>query len=394
MNLRVEWGRGALIVLSAASLLIIHMGSLKAQSQETRILTPDDIFERHQNASGEVFFIGENLRLKQNDKLLIEEDARIYLDRVELDEGSKIDATGRDLELFVRDEFKGDLGVLDISSDLRIDTSGLPGESGEDGVKALDGLRGSAGAHGSDGSDGADGSHADKILVITPQLKGDVILLARGGNGGSGGHGGSGGRGGAGLSGEDARVLFRFQALGNTGVEDLLGLGSLIGIPYVGQVLAVLKIFNGIKIGDGFDGYDGGDGGDAGRGGHGGSGGNGGRIELIFAHKDPQSRIYVSTVGGRAGAGGVAGAPGVGGPGGLGGKAGDIWARDGRAGKPGAVGARAESGRPGRPGQSGSVRVVETGDAEWLKCYVRYRQAIDLGVPSDLANDILRNCAI
>lgn len=392
-----SWCRG-----TSAFLLILVLGLSPVFSQnqtedpapKPRLILPDDIFERHENAAGEVIFVGDNLRLKENDKLLIEEDARIYLDRIDLDEGSKIDASGQDLELYVEEEVSGDLGVFDISADLDIDTSGNNGENGDDGVKALDGLKGSSGAHGSDATDGTNGADADQILVITPRIKGDVILMARGGDGGRGGLGGDGGRGGAGLSGEDARVLFRFDALNNTGVDGLLDLGATIGIPYVGQVLAVLKIFNGITIGDGFDGYDGGDGGDAGHGGHGGDGGKGGKIELIFASKDEGSRIYVSTRGGRGGPGGAAGAPGVAGPGGKGGEAGDIWARDGRSGDPGQTGAKAESGSAGQSGQSGSVKVIETGDEEWLKCYIRYRQSIDLGVPSDLAYDILRHCAL
>jgi hypothetical protein len=376
-----------------AGWMLVGFGvSTPGLAQSTQIIEARKIFERRES-QGEVIYFGEDLKLNSNDRLVFDEPARVYLNDVELDPVSTIDSQGHDLEILVDGSFESDRGVFDVSPDIMQNTSGQDGQDGSSGEKATDGLKGSAGAHGSDASAGTDGSSGADIFVIVPQLQGDVILISRGGNGGRGGKGGSGGQGGQGLSGMDARVLFNFRGMSGLPIDTLLGIGASIGIPVVGQVLAVLQIFNGLKMGDGFDGFDGGAGGAAGRGGDGGQGGDAGNIELVFASKAKESRIFVDARGGRGGAGGAAGVPGAGGPGGVGGKAGDIWARDGKPGNAGATGARSESGRAGLAGKSGKVKVVETGDAVWLRCYVRYRQMIDLGMDREDALEILRICA-
>lgn len=339
---------------------------------------------------GEVIYIGESLKLNKNEKLIFEEPARVYLKDLELEEFSEINSQGNPLEFLVED-FKSNLGVVNVSPLIQ-ETSGADGQDGEHGSKGLNGLKGTAGAHGVDGSDGSDGGDAAPISIITPYLRGDVVLIAKGGNGGRGGNGGDGGNGGAGLSGQDARVLYRFRGMDHLPIEALIKIGAAIGVPVVGEVLVILQLFNGLTIGDGFDGFDGGDGGNAGRGGNGGNGGNGGSIELVYAARLADGKIYVNTRGGAGGAGGRSGAPGIGGPGGAGGKAGDIWGRDGYPGKPGALGLSAPAGVAGRPGKSGSIRVIETGDAQWLKCYIQYRQVLDLSGDSQLASFILRSC--
>jgi hypothetical protein len=240
------------------------------------------------------------------------------------------------------------------------------------------------------GGDGGDGA---SISIITPVLRGNVTLITKGGNGGRGGNGGDGGNGGAGLSGMDARTLYNFRGLSNLPIDSLLSLGSAIGIPYVGQVLAVLMIFNGLRIGDGFDGFNGGNGGKGGDAGKGGNGGNGGDVELIFGQQVDGSKILVNTRGGRGGAAGRAGIGGIGGPGGAGGQRGDLWSREGKPGKSGIVGSMGLTAQAGTPGKSGKVKAIETGDPEWVKCYVRYRQALDLGEDREFARELLRACS-
>lgn len=367
-------------------------GLISTDLSAQNIREVDQIFERHENAEG-VVYLADQLELKENEKVIFEEDAKVYLKNLKMDRYSALDAQGNDLKIYVEESIESDRGILNVSADSQIlDTSGLDGPDGADGKKALDGLRGTHGAHGSDASDGADGVSANSISLITPKLRGDVILLARGGNGGAGGAGGDGGFGGQGLGAADARVLYRFRGMENLGITTLLEIGSAIGVPVVGQVLAVLSLFNGITIGDGFDGFDGGNGGNAGRGGDGGDGGDGGHVELIYAERTDSSRIFVNTRGGVGGAGGAAGLPGRGGRGGEGGKAGDLWGRDGMPGNPGAIGARAGAGQPGAAGKPGKVEVIETGDVEWLRCYIRYRQTLDLTNDQDLAREILGQC--
>lgn len=367
------------------------LGSACWAIQAQEVFDARDLLERKE-VDGDVIYIGDSLKLDANDRLVFDEPARVYLDDLKMEPLSVIDSQGNDLELLIGGQFDTDKGMFDVSPDIFQDTSGANGQDGEDGSKAADGLKGSAGAHGSDASDATDGVDGASISVIVPKVLGDVILISRGGDGGRGGRGGNGGNGGQGLSGMDARVLYNFKGMSGLPIDTLIGIGTSIGVPVVGQVLAILSLFNGLTIGDGFDGFDGGAGGNAGKGGNGGNGGNAGEIELIYASKIQGARIYVDARGGRGGAGGPAGVPGVGGPGGVGGKAGDIWARDGKPGNAGATGAVAQAGSPGAAGKSGKVRVVETGDESWLKCYVRYRQLIDLGMDRSDALQILRSC--
>jgi len=351
-----------------------------------------DVFDRRE-VNGEVVYIGDQFKLDRNDRLIFDEPARVYLNKLEMDPLSIIDTEGNDLELLIDGQFDSDKGIFDVSPDIMQNTSGSDGQEGSNGEKAADGLKGSGGSHGSDATAGSDGADGAEITLIVPKLEGDIILISRGGHGGRGGKGGSGGNGGVGFSGMDARVLFNFKGMSGLPIDTLIGIGTSIGIPVVGQVLAILQIFNGLKIGDGFDGFEGGTGGSAGKGGAGGVGGHAGNVELIYASKVKAAKIFVDTKGGRGGAGGAAGVPGTGGSGGVGGAAGDVWARDGKPGKAGAIGNVAESGRSGLAGKSGKVKVVETGDESWLRCYVRYRQVIDLGMDRSDALEVLRSCS-
>lgn len=370
------------------SMLLLGLGSFAvfAQNQKAK-----DLFYRVES-EGQAVYFADRIDLDENEVLEFDEPARVYVKDLDLKKNSMIDSQGYPLEVLIEDSIKADRSGLSVAP-YEIDSSGQDGADGEDGQKALDALKGAAGAHGSDASHGSHGSDAADIFLLTPHLSGDLILIARGGRGGRGGNGGSGGNGGVGLSGMDARILFDFKGLDNLPIDSLLALGAQLGIPVVGQVFAVLSFFNGLQIGDGFDGFDGGAGGNAGRGGDGGNGGNGGKIELFFAHKEKEARIFVSTRAGSGGAGGRAGVPGVGGPGGAGGKAGDIWARDGLPGDAGEMGRAASSGKAGEPGKPGSIRAIETGDEVWLKCYVRYRQLIDLGMDPEAAAEILARCS-
>ena len=57
------------------------------------------------------------------------------------------------------------------------------------------------------------------------------------------------------------------------------------------------------------------------------------------------------------------------------------------------MGLAASSGKAGEPGKPGSIRAIETGDEVWLRCYVRYRQLIDLGMDPQAAAEILARCS-
>lgn len=376
-------------VVSALLLAGLSLHQLQAQEPKTNIAT--DVLDRRE-VDGKAVYFADDVSLGENDRLVFDEASTVHVKNLKMGEYSVIDSQGNDLEILVEEDVESDKGFLDVSAEFYKDTSGADGQNGGDGKKAQDGLKGSAGAHGSDASDGTDGVDGAKVSLIVPKLRGDVIFITKGGNGGTGGNGGDGGRGGVGFSGEDARILLDIEALDALDTGGLLEIGAAIGVPYVGQVLAIISFFNGISIGDGFDGYDGGAGGDAGNGGHGGDGGDGGPVELIYASKSEDSKIYVNTRGGSGGAGGVAGVPGVGGPGGLGGKAGDIWAKDGAPGKAGPTGQTAQRGEAGEPGLAGEVKVIETGDELWLRCYVRYRSLIDFGADREDALNILTAC--
>lgn len=376
------WGGIILTALCAFSLSAHEVNEQRAIERLER-----------REVDGRAVYFADDIELEQKESLIFEEDATVYARKLKLNNGSKVDSLGHDLKFMVVDEVDADGGQFDTSFEVYQDTSGQDGDIGENGIKALDALKGAPGVAGTDGLGGGDGGDGADISILSPVIRGNITLITRGGNGGRGGHGGNGGRGGDGFSGMDARTLYYFRGLENIPMDTLIGLGTSLGVPYVGQVLLILQIFNGIRIGDGFDGFDGGKGGEGGHGGRGGNGGHGGNIELIFGSQVQGSKIYVSTRGGKGGAAGLGGLGGVGGVGGAGGQRGDIWAREGAPGKSGAAGIAGMAGSPGVPGKSGTIKAVETGDPEWVSCYVRYRLAIDSGVPKDLASEILKSCS-
>lgn len=384
-------------VFKAATISFLALSTSSVFSQDIDVKFATDIFGRKDSQDDQVdaIYWADQVKLDKNQKLIFKESARVYVKDLELEDLAVIESEGNDLEIYVENEMDLERGVFQISPDADVrNTSGQDGQNGEHGEKALDGLKGTAGSHGADGSDGSDGADAKSITIITPVIRGDLILLARGGSGGRGGNGGHGGKGGAGLSGQDARVLYNFRGMSGLSTDTLLGIGSAIGVPYVGQVLAVMSLFNGLTIGDGFDGFDGGAGGDAGSAGNGGNGGNGGDIKVIYGVREGPGRTLYSTRGGVGGAGGSAGVAGVGGTGGAGGQAGDIWGRDGNPGRPGELGQRGHSGLPGQSGDSGSIYVAESGDQKWLGCYVRYKTILDVMEDREFAKQALQSCML
>lgn len=357
----------------------------------TDVIVARDRLETYSGKSGAVF-VADEIHLQANQTLRFNEPATLYVKKLSLENTSKIEDPGHRLNVMVMKELQSDEGSLDISFDNLQNTSGADGQNGMDGLKAMDALKGGSGVAGSNGTSGTNGGDGRSITIIAPYLRGNVRLITRGGHGGNGGSGGSGGSGGAGLGGSDARTLYYFKYLDTQSPTQLLQLGGLIGIPYLGQVLAVLAIFNGVKIGDGFDGYNGGNGGLGGDGGSGGNGGNGGDIRLVFGQQVLGSKILSETQGGRGGLGGRAGHGGIGGPGGEGGHRGDIWAREGRPGASGLAGSNGADGRPGLPGKSGNIRISETNDPAWVSCYVKYRELMDIGEDPSFAQEALRTC--
>ncbi len=343
--------------------------------------------------NGKAVFKAIDLTLLPNETLILEEPAKIFVDKLEMDTSSKIDTQGHPVEIFVGDQMNADQGVVDVSFENSQDTSGANGENGIAGVKAIDALKGGKGGDGGHGSHGVNGGDGAPISIITPYLRGNVTLVTRGGDGGRGGNGGSAGNGGKGLGGSDARTLYYFKYLDGQSPQQLLQLASMLSVPYAGQALLILMIFNGTRIGDGFDGYNGGDGGAGGNGGNGGSGGNGGDISLVFGQQIEGTKIYINTRGGRGGTGGAAGVGGVGGDGGEGGRRGDIWAREGKPGKAGKTGLVGIQGAAGSAGKSGKVKAVETNDPKWIGCYVRYRELVEFGEDQEFAREVLRNCS-
>jgi hypothetical protein len=378
-------------------LVLLTLIEVSALAQLTAVHADDvvratDIMDRRVRDGKAVYFADE-INIPANQTMVIDEPATIYTHSLKLEKNAVIDSTGHKLEMRVEDLVDSDSGILDVSYEVNQDASGQDGPSGVDGSKAADALKGGTGASGSNATSGVDGGDGASISIITPYLKGNVILVTRGGDGGRGGNGGDGGRGGKGFSGMDARILYHFKGMDGLPIDTLLGIGTMIGIPYVGQVLAILSIFNGIKIGDGFDGFDGGRGGHGGNAGNGGNGGSGGPIELVYGKQIEGTKIFVNTRGGKGAAGGRAGLGGVGGEGGEGGQHGDIWARDGKPGKTGLPGDRGLDGLTGRPGKAGAIKVTETSDPQWLTCYVRYKQLLDLGEDREFARDQLMLCS-
>ena|GEM_PF-4291611 len=375
-------------------ILFFVLYSLPIRAQLNRDMVATDVFNRR-DVNGQAVYFADQLNLPANQRVVFDEPAKVYVNALNMDQFSSLDTQGNNMDLYVQDSSGSNLGIINVSGEMCnpvCDTSGQDGQNGVDGKKALDGLKGTDGASGSDASDASNGADGGQIFIVTPHLNGNLVLITKGGNGGHGGNGGDGGHGGDGLSGMDARVLYNFQGLNNLPVDALLQIGAEIGVPVVGQVLAIMQIFNGVTIGDGFDGFDGGNGGDAGRGGNGGNGGKGGDIDLLFGTMDPNAGIYTATNGGAGGAGGSAGVPGVGGSGGAGGKAGDIWARDGKPGNPGKVGAKALAGLPGQAGQSGNIHIMKTGDDKWVGCYIEYQRDLDIQMGHSLADRLLEIC--
>lgn len=379
-----------------ATFLSLFFSAINLMAQTVEPKLASDVLDRVPAQDGDsvdAIYWGDSLNLNEGEKIIFNEPARVYVDDLNMGAQSWVDSQGNPIEFFVKDGVDSAGGLINVTPDGRnYDTSGQDGQDGVDGEKAMDGLKGSSGAHGSDGTNATNGVSANDILIMAAELKGDIYLLARGGAGGRGGNGGDGGRGGAGLSGQDARVLYNFKGIDGLPIDTLLGIGTSIGVPYVGQVLAILSLFNGLTIGDGFDGFDGGAGGDAGHGGNGGNGGDGGNINVVIAKRDPSAKLYVNTQGGRAGVGGRSGVPGAGGQGGLGGQAGDIWGRDGNPGNPGATGAKGVSGTSGTSGRSGKISWIETPDQKWFQCYLSYRQIIDTSGDYSFAKEVLKAC--
>lgn len=380
---RLGWGS----VLSCAAIST----SLNAEDKSI-VYQAREVLPRIENPDGEAVYITDDLELLENEVLEFDEPAKLHVKDLKLEKGSSLKNEGNDLEIFSETDLDSNRGAIQSSAEYRIE-GGADGEDADDGQKAEDALRGGHGGHGGDAPDGVDGGHGSTISIVTPEIKGDLILVSRGGDGGRGGRGGNGGNGGVGFSGADARVLYNFKGLDNYSTDMLIQIGAMIGVPVVGQVLAILQIFNGLQIGDGFDGYDGGRGGNAGHGGNGGNGGDAGDIKVIFGVKDPKARFFGSARGGLGGVGGPAGIPGKGGPGGLGGKAGGLWSRDGEPGKPGASGDVAFAGEAGRPGKAGRVQILQTGDPDWVRCFVRYEVMVDRGMDPVLALDFLERCS-
>ncbi|MBN8555708.1 MAG: collagen-like protein [Deltaproteobacteria bacterium] len=371
--------------------LSISTAFAQTESSELKVHKATDVLVRSENKGRAVYF-GDDLNLAANETLVFDEPATVYLNSLKMDSASSINTNGNKMDLLVRDQVDSDNGVIDVSFNKTIDVSGQDGPVGEDGAKAADALKGGAAASGTNATSGGAGGDGQKISILTPYLRGNIILITKGGDGGRGGNGGDGGVGGKGFSGMDARVLYHFRGMDGLPIDSLLSIGAMIGIPYVGQVLAILSIFNGIKIGDGFDGFDGGRGGNGGNGGFGGNGGNAGDISLVYGRQVDGTKIYINTRGGKAGAAGRAGLGGVGGMGGEGGQAGDIFARDGKPGKSGEAGVRGVEGRPGNPGKAGKVSVVETDDPKWVGCYVQYKELLEMGEDVSFAREMLRAC--
>jgi hypothetical protein len=350
-----------------------------------------EVLVRSENMQGQGVYSIDTLDLLPGEVIEFDEPAKLHVKELKLGQNAGLHNRGYPLDVLVEDKASSDKGQFQTQAFIQIE-AGADGESGEDGEKAQDGLRGSSGGHGADAADGADGGHGNSISIITPHLAGDVILVTRGGDGGRGGRGGNGGNGGVGFSGADARVLYNFRGLDNYSIDMLLEIGALIGVPVVGQVFAILQIFNGLQIGDGFDGYNGGHGGDAGKGGHGGNGGDAGNIRVIFGSRDPNTRFLGNARGGLGGVGGPAGISGMGGPGGLGGKAGGLWSRDGKPGEAGERGAVAMAGEAGLVGKAGRVQIHQTGDPSYIRCFVVYERLIDVGTDPSVALDFLLRC--
>ncbi len=372
------------------SLIVGFFGVTGLDAQTIESVPATSVFQRRVVKNKAIYF-ADDVTIKENQEVVFDEPATVFVDSLDLQKNSRIDTNGNKLDLLVQDELDSVGATIDVS-EANYDTSGADGVDGVTGNKAADALKGGAGAAGAHASHGSHGADANGITVISPIIKGDIILLARGGNGGNGGSGGEGGKGGEGFSGMDARTLYYFRGLDNLPIPTLIELGAMIGVPYVGQVLAILSIFNGIRIGDGFDGFDGGAGGAGGNAGNGGNGGQGGNIELIFGSQLDGNKILVSTRGGRGGVAGRPGTGGVGGAGGVGGQRGDIWAREGRPGHSGTPGAMGAQGTVGTSGKSGKVKATQTGDPHWVKCYVEYRELIDLNDDRELAREMFRMC--
>jgi len=251
---------------------------------------------------------------------------------------------------------------------MRMSVSGRKGRGGERGH---DGDRGSGG--GGDGGRGGDAGPAqsgepggtfevrlaaagDRVLIegkesradgVRKQIRdsvelrdvGDIVLLARGGDGGLGGQGGTGGDGARGTSGSNAS-----------------------------------------RYSSGGDGGPGGDGGDGGNGSDGGAGAAGGSIQVSVAEQETHLLMLVrASI--RAGAGGGPGANGRGGAGGAGGSGGSSYSwtesesytdsqgrsqsrtthhsnSGGSSGRGGRVGTQGQAVlQAGAPGQNGRFRI-------------------------------------
>lgn len=370
-------------------ILGLFLGSSLLEAQ-SKVYQAEEIFPRVMVDDHAVYML-ESVELYENETVVFSEPSRVFVQDLKFHPNAGFFIDGSEIDLMVSGKLESEGGGIQARSSIRSE-AGADGDVGVDGEKAQDGLRGSAGSHGSNATDGGHGGHGSSIRITNPHLSGDLILITRGGDGGHGGRGGSGGKGGVGFSGEDARILYEFRGLDSYPLDMLVDIGMMIGVPVVGQVLAIMKIFNGLRIGDGFDGYDGGAGGNAGNGGSGGDGGDAGDIFVMIGKRDPQTEIRVNARGGLGGVGGPAGVPGVGGPGGEGGRAGGLWSKNGKPGKAGATGEPGLRGERGMPGQAGRVALHETGSPKFVECYISFERMRDLGVDDSVAVDFFLRC--
>ncbi len=208
-------------------------------------------------------------------------------------------------------------------------------------------LQKSSGGDGGAGSRAGDGASARLFLE---DLKGHLLVEARGGDGGRGVDGKNGRQGLDGKDGRRARTLF----------------------------------FGIIYLGNGEDGHTGEPGEDGEAGGDGGDGGNGGTIAVYFNSKSSFANVVVDVDGGAGGMGGRGGRGGLGGDGGRGG-AGLEHGKAGLNGRPGRPGV---SGKPGKPGKPGRAYVYQPSKA-LFDCLSHLEARLDI---EDLTETDINEC--
>jgi len=343
--------------------------------------------------NGGAVYFADSLDVPKGTTLEFTEPSTVIAGKVNLHPGSQLFTHGNSLQIVALEQFCADQSSINVAQSTTILTpKGSDGPKGPDGHKAMDALKGATGGPGTDAGDGVAGGDGQAVQIIAPVICGNLSIVTTGGTGGDGGNAGNGGSGGKGFSGSDARTLYYFRNLDNIPMDTLLKLGISIGVPYVGEVLAILSIFNGMKIGDGFDGFNGGSGGKGGKGGNGGHGGSGGAVHIMFGVQVAGTSMMAYTQGGAGGAAGAGGLGGAAGEGGDGGHRGDLWSRDGKPGKPGKPGESGAPGQPGAPGKTGEVYWDDTGDPHWVYCFGKYQELIKSGEDRDFARQFLLAC--